>query len=33
MADNKTKPTKVSVTAFVDGLEPSRRLDAKAIIN
>ena len=33
MADNKTKPTKVSVTAFVDALtDPVRRSDAKALI-
>ena len=32
MADNKTKPTKLSVTTFVAALEPSRRSDAKALI-
>jgi hypothetical protein len=32
MAANKTTPTKVSAAAFVDGLEPARRLDAKAVI-
>jgi hypothetical protein len=33
MADNKTKPTKVSVTAFVDALpDEGRRADAKALI-
>src|SRR4249920_2804304 len=33
MADNKTKPTKVSVAAFVDALtDPVRRSDAKAVI-
>jgi hypothetical protein len=33
MAENKTKPTKLSVTAFVDTLtEPARRADAKALI-
>jgi Domain of unknown function (DU1801) len=33
MAVNKTRPTEVSVAAFVDALtEPARRLDAKAII-
>ena len=33
MADNKTKPTKVSVTAFIDALtDPVRRSDAKALI-
>jgi hypothetical protein len=33
MAENKTKPTKVSVTEFVDGVEdPVRRADAKALV-
>ena len=33
MALNKTKPTEVSVTAFVDKLtEPAKRSDAKALI-
>ena len=33
MADNKTKPTKVSVAAFIDALtDPVRRSDAKALI-
>jgi hypothetical protein len=33
MAANKTRPTQVSVAAFVDALtEPARRSDAKAII-
>lgn len=33
MAENKTKPTKVSVTAFIGALtDPSRRADAKALI-
>jgi hypothetical protein len=33
MAVNKTRPTEVSVTAFVDALtEPTRRLEAKAVI-
>lgn len=33
MADNKTKPTKLSVAAFVDALaDPVRRSDAKALI-
>jgi hypothetical protein len=33
MAVNKTRPTEVSVAAFVDALtEPRRRLDAKAVI-
>src|SRR5215467_6356845 len=33
MAENKTKPTKLSVAAFVDGLtDPTRRADAKALI-
>ena len=33
MADNKTKATKFSVAAFIDGLtDPVRRSDAKALI-
>ena len=33
MADNKTKPTKLSVTAFIDDLtDPVRRSDAKALV-
>lgn len=33
MADNKTKPTKLSVAAFVDALtDPTRRADAKALV-
>ena len=33
MADNKTKPTKLSVSAFVDALtDPTRRSDAKALV-
>ena len=33
MADNKTKPTKLSVTAFIDALgDPTRRADAKALV-
>ena len=33
MADNKTKPTQVSVAAFLDGLaDPAKRADAKALI-
>jgi Domain of unknown function (DU1801) len=33
MADNKTKPTKLSVAAFIDGLtDPTRRADAKALV-
>jgi len=33
MAENKTKPTKVSVAAYIDSLaEPSRRADAKALV-
>jgi hypothetical protein len=33
MADNKTKPTKISVAAFINALtDPSRRTDAKAIV-
>ncbi|MFZ1009501.1 MAG: DUF1801 domain-containing protein [Candidatus Sulfotelmatobacter sp.] len=33
MADNKTKPTKLSVAAFIDALtDPARRSDAKALL-
>jgi hypothetical protein len=33
MADNKTKPTKLSVTAFTNALtDPTRRADAKALV-
>jgi hypothetical protein len=33
MADNKTKPTKISVAEFIDALtDPSRRADAKALV-
>jgi hypothetical protein len=33
MADNQTKPTKLSVTAFIDALTDStRRADAKALV-
>ena len=33
MADNKTKPTKLSVAAFIDALtDPVRRADAKALV-
>ncbi|HEX4605800.1 MAG TPA: DUF1801 domain-containing protein [Candidatus Angelobacter sp.] len=33
MADNKTKPTKISVAEFIDTLtDPSRRADAKALV-
>ena len=33
MAENKTKPTKVSVAAFIDALsDSSRRADAKALL-
>ncbi|MBZ5504550.1 MAG: DUF1801 domain-containing protein [Acidobacteriia bacterium] len=33
MADNKTKPTKLSVAAFIDALaDQSRRADAKALV-
>jgi hypothetical protein len=33
MAENKTKPTEVSVTAFIDALtESARRTDAKALV-
>jgi len=32
MADNKTKPTKLSVAAFIDAIaDPTRRADAKAL--
>jgi len=34
MAENKTKPTKLSVTAFIDALtDPTRRADAKVLVN
>jgi hypothetical protein len=33
MAENKTKPTKISVAAFIDALaDPIRRADAKALV-
>ncbi len=33
MADNKTKPTKLRVSAFIDALtDPNRRADAKALV-
>jgi hypothetical protein len=33
MAENKTKPTKLSVAAFIDTLtDPDRRADAKALV-
>src|SRR5882762_5293382 len=33
MAENKTKPTKLSVTAFIHALtDPARRADAKALL-
>ncbi len=33
MADNQTKPTKVSVTAFIDAItDDARRADAKALV-
>ena len=33
MAENKTKPTTVSVAAFIDALtDPTRRADAKALV-
>jgi hypothetical protein len=33
MAENKTKPTKLSVTGFIDGLtDPAKRADAKALV-
>ncbi len=33
MADNQTKPTKLSVAAFIDALpDPTRRADAKALV-
>ena len=33
MAENKTKPTKVSVAAFIDALtDESKRADAKALV-
>jgi hypothetical protein len=32
MSDNKTKPTKISVAAFIDSVDdPARRADAKAL--
>ena len=33
MADNKTKPTTISVAAFIDAIaDPTRRADAKALV-
>jgi len=33
MADNKTKPTKISVAEFIDSLtDPGRRSDAKSLV-
>ncbi len=33
MADNKTKPTKLSVAAFIDAItDPAKRADAKALV-
>jgi hypothetical protein len=33
MSENKTKPTKLSVAAFIDAItDPSRRADAKALV-
>ena len=33
MAENKTKPTKLNVTAFIDALtDPARRADAKTLL-
>ncbi|HWZ45301.1 MAG TPA: DUF1801 domain-containing protein [Candidatus Saccharimonadales bacterium] len=33
MAENKTRPTKISVAAFIDALaDPARRADAKALV-
>jgi hypothetical protein len=33
MADNKTKPTKISVAAFIDSItDQNRRADAKALV-
>lgn len=33
MAENKTKPTKLSVSAFIEALaDPTRRADAKALV-
>lgn len=33
MADNKTKPTKLNVSTFIDAItDPSRRSDAKALV-
>jgi hypothetical protein len=34
MADNKTKPTELSVAAFIDAItDPTKRADAKALVN
>ena len=34
MAENKTKPTDLSVAAFIDSLtDPTRRADAKALVS
>jgi hypothetical protein len=32
MADNKTKPTTVSVAGFIDALDQTRRADAKTLV-
>jgi hypothetical protein len=33
MAENKTKPTKASVAAFIDAVtDPTKRADAKALV-
>ena len=33
MAENKTRPTKLSVAAFIDALtDPTRRTDAKVLV-
>jgi hypothetical protein len=33
MAENKTKPTQLSVTAFIDAVaDPTRRADAKVLV-
>ena len=33
MADNKTKPTRISVAAFIDSItDQGRRADAKALV-
>jgi hypothetical protein len=33
MADNKTKPTKLSVSAFIDAImDPTKRADARALV-